>query len=106
VQRLDLLKKSAGIINIGREAIMDYEALCDKLEEGSLAAAILDVFDPEPIAEDSRLWHTKNLIITPHISADDGDAYVQMTLTLFFQNMRLFQSGKPLLNPVRPELGY
>lgn len=105
-RRLDLLKTGAGIINIGREAIMDYEALCDKLEEGSLAAAILDVFDPEPIADDSRLWHTKNLIVTPHISADDGDAYVQMTLTLFFQNMRLFQSGKPLLNPVRPELGY
>ena len=105
-KRLDSMKASAGIINIGREAILDYDALCDKLEEGSLAGAILDVFDPEPVAADSRLWHTKNLIITPHISADDGDAYVQMTLGLFFQNMQLFLSGKPLLNPVRPELGY
>ena len=34
-RRLDLLKPSAGIINIGREAVMDYDALCDKLEEGS-----------------------------------------------------------------------
>lgn len=105
-RRLDLMKRSAGIINIGREAIMDYDALCDKLEQGSLAGAILDVFDPEPIATDSRLWHTKNLIITPHISADDGDAYVQMTLNLFFQNMRLFMQKKPLLNPVQPERGY
>ena len=105
-KRLDSMKASAGIINIGREAILDYDALCDKLEDGSLAGAILDVFDPEPVAADSRLWHTKNLIITPHISADDGDAYVQMTLGLFFQNMQLFLSGKPLLNPVRPELGY
>ena len=105
-RRLDLLKPTAGIINIGREAIMDYDALCDKLEEGSLANAILDVFDPEPIDESSRLWHTKNLVITPHISADDGDAYIPMTLGLFFQNMELHLAGKELLNPVQPERGY
>ncbi len=105
-RRLNLLKPTAGIINIGREAIMDYEALCDKLDEGSLGGAILDVFDPEPIAEDSRLWHTNNLIITPHISADDGDAYVPMTLGLFFRNMELHLTGSELLNPVQPERGY
>ena len=105
-RRLDLLKPGTGIINIGREAIMDYDALCDKLENGTLGGAILDVFDPEPVATDSRLWHTKNLIITPHISADDGDAYISMTLTLFFENMKLFLAGKPLLNPVQPKLGY
>lgn len=105
-RRLDLMKPSAGIVNIGREAILDYDALCDKLEDGSLAGAILDVFDPEPIAEESRLWDTRNLIITPHVSADDGDAYVPMTLNLFFRNMDLFLKGEGLLNPVRPELGY
>ncbi len=105
-RRFDLMKSTAGVINIGREAVMDYDALCDKLEDGSLAGAILDVFDPEPIAPDSRLWATKNLIITPHVSADDGDAYVPMTLELFFRNMALYLSGESLLNPVRPELGY
>ena len=105
-RRLDLLKPSAGIVNIGRESIMDYDALCDKLEEGSLAGAILDVFDPEPIAESSRLWGTKNLIITPHVSADDGDAYIPLTLGLFFRNFKLYLDGAPLLNPVQPELGY
>ena len=105
-RRLDLMKPSAGIINIGREAVMDYDALCDKLEEGSLASAILDVFDPEPIDENSHLWGVKNLIITPHVSADDGDAYVPMTLGLFFRNMRLFLDDKPLLNPIQPTLGY
>jgi phosphoglycerate dehydrogenase-like enzyme len=105
-RRLDLMKPTAGIINIGREAVMDYDALCDKLEEGSLGGAILDVFDPEPIAADSRLWNTKNLIITPHVSADDGDAYVPLTLGLFFRNMELFLKGEPLLNPIDPKLGY
>lgn len=105
-RRLDLMKPNAGIINIGREGVMDYDALCDKLEEGSLDAAILDVFDPEPIDTSSRLWGTKNLIITPHVSADDGDAYVPMTLGLFFRNLRLFLANKPLLNPIDPNLGY
>ena len=105
-RRLDLLKPTAGIVNIGRESIMDYEALCDKLEEGSLAGAILDVFDPEPIDPASRLWGTKNLIITPHVSADDGDAYVPMTLDLFFRNLALFLDGKPVMNPIDPALGY
>ncbi|KIC08981.1 dehydrogenase [Leisingera sp. ANG-M1] len=105
-RRLDLMKPTAGIINIGREAVMDYDALCDKLEDGSLGGAILDVFDPEPIAPESRLWNTKNLIVTPHVSADDGDAYIPLTLGLFFRNMELFLAGKPLLNPIDPKLGY
>ena len=105
-RRLDLMKPTAGIVNIGREAVMDYDALCDKLEEGSLGGAILDVFDPEPIAADSRLWNTKNLIVTPHVSADDGDAYVPLTLGLFFRNMELFLKSEPLLNPIDPKLGY
>jgi phosphoglycerate dehydrogenase-like enzyme len=105
-RRLDLLKPEAGLVNIGREAVMDYDALCDKLDEGSLAGAILDVFDPEPVAATSRLWNTRNLIVTPHVSADDGDAYVPMTINLFLRNMELHLAGKPLLNPVRAELGY
>lgn len=105
-ERLDLMKPTAGVINIGRATVMDYDALCDKLDEGLLGGAILDVFDPEPIGAESRLWSTKNLLITPHISADDGDSYVQMTLGLFFRNLQLFLEGRPLKNPVRPELGY
>jgi len=104
--RLDMMKPTAGIINIGRQAVMDYDALCDKLDDSTLAGAIIDVFSPEPIAEDCRLWDTRNLVITPHISADDGDAYIPLTLNLFFKNLQLFRAGKALLNPVQPERGY
>ena len=90
----------------GTVSIMDYAALCDKLDEGSLSAAILDVFDPEPIVEGNRLWTTPNLVITPHVSADDGDSYIPITLDLFFRNMQLFLAGKPLLNPIQKSLGY
>lgn len=44
--------------------------------------------------------------MTPHVSVDEGDSYVPMTLGLFFRNMELFLAGKPLLNPVQPERGY
>ena len=105
-RRLDLLKHAAGVVNIGRADVMDYEALSDKLIDGSISGAILDVFDPEPLPTDSRYWQVPNLIVCPHISADDGNAYVPDTLDLFFRNMQCYLSGKPLLNPVRPELGY
>lgn len=105
-RRQSLIKKGAGIINVGRAGTMDYGALVDNLRSGHLRGAILDVFDPEPLPSDSPLWTTPNLIVTPHVSADDGDAYVPMTLDLVFQNMRRYLAGQPLENVVRPELGY
>jgi len=52
------------------------------------------------------LWNTPKLIVTPHVSADDGDAYVPVTLELLFENLRRYLANKPLINVVRPELGY
>lgn len=100
------IKNGAGIINISRAATMDYDALVENLRSGHFSGAILDVFDPEPLSADSRLWNISNLIITPHVSADDGNAYIPLTLDLVFQNMRRYIAGVPLQNAVRPELGY
>ena len=105
-RRLDLLKPTAGLINVGRAGVIDYDHLAKKLEAGSLAGAILDVFDPEPLPASSPLWATRNLVVTPHVSADDGDSYVPLTLDLFFRNMKRYLAGEELLNQVRPELGY
>ncbi len=105
-RRLDMLKPTCGVVNIGRQSAMDYDALCDKLEAGELAGAVLDVFTPEPIGKGSRLWSAPNLIITPHVSADDGDSYVPLTLNLFFRNLRRFVDGTGLLNRVNREFGY
>ena len=105
-QRLELLRPSAGLVNMGRESAVDYTALCEMLENGRLAGAILDVFDPEPIVPESSFWDTRNLVVTPHVSADDGESYVPMTLNLFFRNLQRLMTGQPLLNMVRPELGY
>ena len=104
--RLRLLKPGAGLINIGRAATVDYDAVVELLESGHLSGAILDVFDPEPLPADSSLWTAPNLMVMPHISADDGETYVETTLSIFFDNMRRFMAGEGLRNVVRPELGY
>ena len=105
-RRLDLLKSTCGIVNIGRQSALDYEVLCDKLENNDLAGAILDVFNPEPINKNSRLWNTKNLIITPHVSSDDNGNYVKLTLEFFVKNLKFFIKKKELTNQIDKELGY
>ena len=105
-RRLSLLKQSCGVINVGRQSAVDYDALSEMLELKKLAGAILDVFSPEPIALNSNLWTVPNLIISPHVSADDGVNYVPQTLQFFFRNLECFLSEKPLLNLVNKDLGY
>ena len=105
-ERLDLLKPSCGIVNIGRQSAIDYDALCEKLTAKKIAGAILDVFTHEPIKSDSKLWGIPNLIITPHVSADDGESYVRLTLELFMKNLELFINNKSLVNQVDKKLYY
>ena len=104
-KELDLLKKGAGLIAYSRAGVVDYDALRRKLDRGELIA-ILDVFEPEPLPSSSPLWKTPNLIITPHCSSDDTEAYIPRTLDLLFRNMARFIDGKPLLNRVSPTLEY
>lgn len=103
--RLDLLKPTAGIMNIGRAPIIDHDALRAKLEDGSLAGAILDVHSPEPLPPDSPLWSTRGLVVLPHITCDDPD-YIAALLDFWFGNFARFAAGKPLKNRVDRKLGY
>ena len=105
-ERLMRMKPGAGIVNIGRAATVDYDAVTELLGSGRLSGAILDVFDPEPLPPESPLWSVPNLMVMPHVSADDGDTYVETTLGIFLDNMRRFVAGEKLHNVVRPELGY
>jgi phosphoglycerate dehydrogenase-like enzyme len=103
---LDLLPRHAGVVNLGRGAVLDNAALAEKLSRGELAGAVLDVVDPEPLPPDSPLWRTPNLIITPHCAVDDGQRYVPRCLDIFFDNLRRYLAGRPLRNRVDPARGY
>ena len=104
--RLDSLKHTCGIVNIGRQSVLDYEALKIKLEKNELAGAILDVFSKEPVPKDSKLWDVPNLVITPHISSDSQGNYIEMVLKIFFKNLKLFIQNKELINQIDKKLGY
>ena len=103
---LDMLPRHAGVVNLGRGRVMDYDALRDKLQKGELSGAVLDVFDPEPLPADSPLWSTPNLIMSPHCAVDDESVYVERCLDIFFDNLKRFLAGRPLENVVNTKLGY
>jgi phosphoglycerate dehydrogenase-like enzyme len=105
-RELDLMKREAGLINMARARVVDYDALADKLARGELSGAILDVFDPEPLPADSPLWATPNLVLTPHVSSDDASQYIPRTLDLVFANVARVLAGRPLKNRVRREREY
>ena len=101
-----LLPRGAGVVNIGRGALIDQDALCDLLDDGHLSGAVLDVFTPEPIPPGHRLWSTRNLIISPHTSADDPHTYNPHSLDLFFDNLRAWREGRRMPNLFDPARGY
>jgi glyoxylate/hydroxypyruvate reductase len=105
-RELDLMKPSAGIINVGRAGVIDYEALAEKLGKDELSGAVLDVVPQEPLPPSSPLWKTPNLLITPHSSSDDEALYTPKTLDLFFRNVERFAARRPLVNRVNRELEY
>lgn len=67
-RELDLLPAGAIVVNTARGPILDAEALCDRLDDGRLGAAGLDVYDDEPHVPE-RLLRTPRLTLLPHIGS-------------------------------------
>jgi phosphoglycerate dehydrogenase-like enzyme len=105
-RRLELLPVGAGVINIGRGALLEQDALCDLLDSGHLGGAVLDVFVPEPIPTGHRLWTTRNLVITPHVAADDPATYARHSLQIFLRNLAAFERGEAMPNRFDTARGY
>src|SRR5437763_8762838 len=72
--RLQKTKRGVRIINCARGGLIDETALANALQDRHVAAAALDVFEKEPLPNDSALRSTPNLILTPHLGASTAEA--------------------------------
>ena len=63
------MKPDSTLINIARGAVVDMDALTKAISEGRIAAAALDVTEPEPLPRDHPLLSMPNVIITPHLGS-------------------------------------
>lgn len=67
-EQIALMPEGSVLVNTARGGLLDYDALCDALQTRHLAAAALDVYDEEPPPENSRLFETPNLVLSPHMA--------------------------------------
>ena len=106
-ERFELMKDSAIFLNCGRGTAVSMDVLYDVLSNGVIASAGVDVFETEPLPENSPLWGLKNLVITPHAS---GFFHLPATLgrvmDICINNLEAFLNGKELKNIVSYETGY
>ena len=103
---LAAMRPSAHLINVGRGGLIDTPALIDALRSGTLAGALLDVFDQEPLPADSPLWGVPNLVITPHTSFRSPRS-LERVVEEFDANLGRFLAGEPLAHALRDlRLGY
>jgi phosphoglycerate dehydrogenase-like enzyme len=94
---LAVLKPSAVLINIGRGALVDEDALIRALQEKRVAGAALDVLRDEPPPQDSPLWDMPNVIISPHSASTVTQENARIT-EIFCDNLRRYLDGQPLRN--------
>lgn len=99
-----LMKRGAILLNVSRGKVVDTSALLKALDSKHVAAAGLDVTDPEPLPKGHPLW-TRNVIITPH-SAGQSPGGFRRAHEMFKENVRRFSKGEPLLNVVDKKAGY
>jgi len=103
--RFARFKPGAIFHNIARGGLIDEAALLANLQSGHLGGAALDVFDREPLADQSPFWDLPNVLITPHIAGHDRDLGVQM-LHRFRENLRAYLTGRPVAPVANFARGY
>ncbi|GLS40294.1 3-phosphoglycerate dehydrogenase [Mesorhizobium tianshanense] len=104
-EQLRLMRRSAVLVNIARGSAVAESELIEALKAGTIAGAVLDVFEREPLAADSPLWTMSNVIVTPHIAGWMSD-YDNRVLEIFNDNLERYLDKTPLRNVVDLNRGY
>ncbi len=99
------MKPSARLINVGRGPIVVESDLVDALENQIIAGAALDVFEQEPLDEQSPLWEMPQVMISAHM-AGDFVGWRRALIDQFVENYRNWVEGKELFNAVDKHSGF
>jgi len=95
--RFSQLPRGAVLLNPGRGALIDDDALVAALDTGHLAHATLDVFRTEPLPQDHPFWAHPNVTVSPHVAADTRP---QTSAEVIVENIRRGEAGLPFLHLV------
>lgn len=98
-RRLACMRPTARFYNVGRGTTVDQKALEEALRGGKIAAAFLDVFEPEPLPVDHPLWNTPNCYITPH-SAGGRHDQDETIVGHFLSNLAAYEKGGEMVDRV------
>lgn len=102
-RHLAMLPRGAMIVNPGRGALIDDDALLAALETGHVGQATLDVFRTEPLPAEHAFWGHPRVTVTPHIAAETRPASAARVIA---ENIRRLADGAPLLHQVDRGRGY
>lgn len=92
---INLMKKTAFLINTSRGSVVDTTALCAALKSERIAGAGLDVYEEEPLSQNSELLKLTNTVLTPHIAAHTEEAMMAMSM-VSADVMRVIQGEAPM----------
>lgn len=99
-EMLSHMKDTAIVVNIARGEVINEKDLIEALRDKKILGAILDVFEQEPLKEESPLWQMKNTIVTPHnsfVSSKNADRLYQLILG----NLKAIKEDNELVNQIK-----
>ena len=91
---LDALPETAVLVNVARGPVVEEDALVEVIRDGELAGAGLDVFEEEPLPEDSPLWAFEEVLLTPHVAVHSR-WYADRVAERFLESYDRWRRGEP-----------
>lgn len=105
--QFNAMKPSAIVINVGRGPVIDEAALIRALQNKTIGAAALDVFEQEPLPPASPLWDMENVLISPHCTdRTENPDWMDLSMQFFVENFKRYRKHEPLENIVNKKAGY
>ena len=98
-EEFGMMKRGVILINVSRGKVVNTDALVAALDSGRVAAAGLDVTDPEPLPKGHPLWSTPGVLITPHVGGGT-EGWQRRAFAMVEAQVRRFVAGEPLVNVV------